>query len=112
MEVDETYIGGREKNKYADKKLHAGRGSVGKTGVAGARDRATGLIHSEIIPDSTKRTLHDFVERRTATDAIVYTDEHAGYLGLRRTHGTVSHSRGEYVNGRCPRTGSRAIGRC
>ena len=36
---------------------------------------------------------------RTATDAIIYTDEHGGYLGLRRTHNTVNHGRGHYVDG-------------
>ena len=42
VEVDEIYIGGKERNKHEDKKLKAGRGPVGKTAVVGAKDRRRG----------------------------------------------------------------------
>lgn len=99
VEIDETYIGGKRKNMPKRKRKElSGRGAVGKTAVAGAKDRATGKVTAEVVKSADKETLQGFVHANAAAGAAVYTDEAAAYSGL-PNHESVKHSVGEYVRG-------------
>jgi hypothetical protein len=90
-------MGRKEGNKHARKKLKAGRGMVGKTAVAGVRDRATGKVVARVVEKADKETLQGFV-----TD---HTDEASTYKGIDRPHEAVNHSVGEYVRGQAHTNG-------
>lgn len=87
IEVDETYIGGRQKGKR-------GRGAAHKTIVVGLKVRG-GRVRSLVVPSVSTRELHAVIRAHVARGARLYTDELPSYRHLRRLgyrHRRVKHS--------------------
>jgi len=100
VEVDETYIGGKNKNRHWDKKI-SGRGTSGKIPVIGAISRK-GNVVCQMIESADVETLDGFVRKTVSGDvSLVATDEASGYKDLKAElpHDFVTHSAHEYVRG-------------
>jgi transposase-like protein len=102
VEADETYIGGKNKNRHNDKKTKGGQGRGGedKTPVIGVLQR-DGKVVAKKANDVSSKTLHRFINANVEIGSILNTDEWKGYNGLAKKykHSVVSHGKGQYVKG-------------
>ena len=103
VEVDETYIGGRERNKnpFSQHKGTQGRSTKSKTPVIGMVERKGKLV-SHIITDAKSSTLTPAVTNIVDPTATIYTDEWKGYNMIDKlyNHLFVKHKDNEFVSGR------------
>lgn len=82
VEVDETFIGGKEKNKHKSRR-NGSSGTTAKVAVFGAIARK-GMVIAKVIENTDTETLNTFVHQSVAEDvSLVATDEHSGYRPLK-----------------------------
>ncbi len=99
MEVDETHMGGKRKNKpQAKRKEPSGRGALDMESVAGGKDRETNREAARVVDNTSRPTLQGFVREHVEPGAMGYTDEAAAYKGMPEyDHEAVNHSVSENV---------------
>ena len=98
VEVDETYVGGDDKNRHWDKK----KGKGAKMPVIGAVQRKGNVIARVLRSAATGDSILTFVTEAVSDKvSLLATDAWPGYRGLPAVypHGSVDHHRGQYVVG-------------
>lgn len=102
VEIDETLVGGRNKNRHWDKKVaHSqGRSHKDKTPVVGQIQR-NGLVNAKVTKDTTAPTLSAFIKKYIQSDSTIHTDENPAYnqIGKEYLRYIVDHSKHLYSYG-------------
>ena len=98
VESDETYVGGKEKNKHAWQRTGGKQGGKGKAAVLGILER-NGELRTGVTPNLSAKSVQTVIRDNVETGANMMTDEHGSFVGLAKdfNHHRVNHSAGEYV---------------
>ena len=102
VEVDETFVGGREGNKHKDKKIPREVPFQGKLPVMGLRERHTGRVAAFPAPLMDNPYMRQKVRELVKPGSTIHTDGHSAYSTLWRygyKHESVNHKEHEYVRG-------------
>lgn len=98
-QADETYVGGKNKNRNKKKKIRNSQGRSLKTKVPVFGLISNGYVYTRVIPDTRGKTLKGIINELVAKGSIIVTDGWRGYSGLSNDyiHKIIEHNKGIYV---------------
>ncbi len=106
IEIDEAYIGGKNKNRHHHKKTkfiknNEDREFKDKSTILGLMERGTGFVKTFIVNNRSKYTLTKAIYENVSRDSEIMTDEWRGYNDVVHHYNRqiVNHTKGQYVNG-------------
>lgn len=103
VECDETFVGGKNKNRHWDKKVKnsQGRSFKDKVPVFGMLERKTKQVKTFVVADTQAKTIQPLVYFHTQQGSYLMTDEWLAYQGLGKdfTHRFTDHRKKQYALG-------------
>ena len=100
VEMDETFIGGKETNKHKNRQSY--NTFTGNKAVVFGMIEREGNLKAVKVENRDRETLYPIIVSKVKTSAKIYTDEHQGYGSLKHVydHKYIKHVKKQYVLGK------------